>query len=54
MSHATETREIFCLKCRKRTESTNLAPTEMKNGKKALKGKCTVCGTNTFTITKSN
>jgi hypothetical protein len=50
MSNATATREIYCLKCRARTVSDNLEPSTLSNGKNAVKGKCTTCGTKTYTI----
>jgi hypothetical protein len=54
MSHSTaaKSQEIFCCKCRKKTESSHLEHKTLKNGKPALSGKCNTCGTSTFTIVK--
>lgn len=43
---------MYCVKCRAMRELEDNSVTEvtMKNGKKALKGKCPVCGTGTFKI----
>lgn len=40
----------FCMKCRKKRDMNNPQTVTMKNGRKAKKGKCTVCGTNMFEI----
>jgi hypothetical protein len=48
------TQDIFCFRCRKATPSGHLVPTVMKNGKNAVKGKCTVCEGNTFKIVKKS
>ncbi len=45
--------EIFCFKCRKKTEATELTPVVMKNGKNATSGKCKVCSGKVFKIGKS-
>lgn len=35
----------YCVKCKKKTEMKDAQQVTMKNGKPALKGSCTVCGT---------
>ena len=35
----------FCVKCKKKTEMKDPQKVTMKNGKPALKGTCSVCGT---------
>jgi hypothetical protein len=42
----------YCVKCRKKVEIENPQPVVLKNGKKATKGKCSVCGTGVFKIGK--
>lgn len=37
--------EIFCLKCKKRTETINLTEIVARNNKKQIKGKWKICGT---------
>lgn len=38
--------EAYCVKCRAKRPMKNTAETTMKNGRRALKGQCEVCGTN--------
>jgi hypothetical protein len=45
--------EAYCMKCRAKTEMSEVEKTTFKNGKEALKGVCTVCGTKMFKIGKS-
>lgn len=40
----------YCMKCKKKTEMKETLVVTMKNGRKALKGKCTVCGTGMYKI----
>jgi hypothetical protein len=35
----------YCVKCKKKTEMKDAQRITMKNGKPALKGQCSVCGT---------
>ena len=42
--------EIFCLKCRERTASTNVESVTMKNGSPAIKAVCAVCGTDKYRL----
>lgn len=35
----------YCVKCKKKTEMKDAQRVTMKNGKPALKGQCSVCGT---------
>jgi hypothetical protein len=39
--------EAYCVKCKKKTEIKNPQEVTMKNGRHALKGTCSVCGTTT-------
>ena len=50
MSTASETVEIYCVKCRARTPSLNIMPITMKNGRPATRSTCAVCGTMKFRI----
>jgi len=43
----------YCVKCRKKTEMVNTEKVTMKNGRPALKGKCSVCGTGMYKILPS-
>lgn len=36
--------EIYCLKCRRKTDTVKLHIEETRSGKQILKGKCKVCG----------
>jgi len=40
----------YCMKCKKKQEMKETQEVVMKNGRKALKGKCTVCGTGMYKI----
>ncbi len=39
-----------CMKCKKEVEIKNPKEVVMKNGMKAVKGECPVCGTKVFRI----
>ena len=41
---------FYCVKCRTKREDPNAQSVTMKNGKKAMKGKCPVCGTGMYKI----
>lgn len=43
----------YCVKCRKKSEMVNAEKVTMKNGRPAMKGKCTVCGTGMYKILSS-
>src|SRR5512139_1943123 len=43
--------EIYCLKCKIKTETNELTAIVFKNGVPAVKGKCAQCGTLKFLIT---
>ena len=43
--------EIFCLKCKIKTETNELTAIVFRNGVPAVKGKCAQCGTLKFLIT---
>ena len=40
----------YCMKEKMKREMKETATVTMKNGRKALKGKCTVCGTGMYKI----
>ncbi|MEI9960633.1 MAG: DUF5679 domain-containing protein [Limisphaerales bacterium] len=42
--------EGYCVKCKAKREITDGVEETMKNGRKAIKGKCPVCGTVMFKI----
>jgi uncharacterized protein (DUF983 family) len=45
--------EAYCVKCRVKREMTGVENTVMKNGKAAVKGACSECGTKMFVIAKT-
>ena len=42
--------EGYCVKCKAKREISNGLEETMKNGRKAIKGKCPACGTVMFKI----
>ncbi len=42
--------QMYCVKCRQKQEVNNPQEVTMKNGKKATKATCSVCGTGTYRI----
>ena len=42
--------EAYCVKCKAKREIKDPAETVMKNGKPAVTGTCSVCGTKLFKI----
>ncbi|WP_157805255.1 DUF5679 domain-containing protein [Confluentibacter citreus] len=42
--------EGYCVKCKDKKEIKDSAEVTMKNGRKAMKGKCPTCGTGMFRI----
>ena len=40
----------YCMKCRKSVAVKGAEQTTMKNGRPAIKGACSVCGTKVFKI----
>lgn len=40
----------YCVKCRAKQEVKDAQVVTMKNGRSALKGKCSVCGTGLYKI----
>jgi len=42
--------EGYCVKCKTKREIQNPEEITMKNGRKAIKGTCPVCGTKLFRI----
>ena len=45
--------EAYCVKCKAKREMKDAKAVKMKNGRPALKGKCPICGTGLYRITKS-
>jgi len=43
--------EGYCVKCKEKREMKGAQETTMKNGRKAMKGTCSSCGTGMFKIT---
>ena len=37
---------MYCVKCKKKTESNNIIQVQTKNNRSILKGVCTICGIN--------
>ena len=44
--------EGYCVKCKAKKEMKDAQKVTMKNGRKAMKGKCPDCGTSLFRIVK--
>ncbi len=42
----------YCVKCKAKKEMKDTQNVTMKNGRKAMKGKCTSCGTGMYKIIK--
>jgi len=42
----------YCMKCRKKVEIKNPKQITLKNGRPAVQGVCSVCGTKVFRIGK--
>lgn len=40
----------YCMKCKAKREMKETVEVTMKNGRKAMKGKCAVCGTGMYKI----
>jgi len=40
----------YCVKCKEKREMKDTEQVVMKNGRKAIKGKCTHCGTGMYKI----
>ncbi len=43
----------FCVKCRKKVELKSPQEVTLKNGRKAIKGKCPNCGTTVYVFVSS-
>lgn len=44
--------ELYCVKCKKKTDTMNTQISTAKNNKKMIKGKCKICGKNKSSFTK--
>ena len=42
--------QIFCVKCKAKTDSSDVQGVTMKNGRPATQAICTICGTKKFRI----
>ena len=42
--------EAYCVKCKAKKEMKDAQEVTMKNGRKAMKGKCPTCGTGMYRI----
>lgn len=42
--------EGYCVKCKAKREMADAKEVTMKNGRKAMKGKCSKCGTGMYKI----
>ena len=42
--------EAYCVKCKAKSMMKDTQHVTMKNGRKAMKGKCTKCGTGMYRI----
>ncbi|MBI3485977.1 hypothetical protein HY025_03455 [Candidatus Daviesbacteria bacterium] len=42
--------QMYCVKCRQKRDAQDVENVTMKNGKPAVKGKCSVCGTGMYKI----
>ena len=42
--------EGYCMKCKSNKEMVDTQEVTMKNGRKAVRGKCSVCKTNMYKI----
>lgn len=40
----------YCVKCKAKREMKDTKEVTMKNGRKAMKGKCAICGTGMYKI----
>jgi len=45
-----EIMEAYCVKCKGKREMSDAKQVTMKNGRKAMKGKCPKCGTGMYRI----
>jgi len=43
----------YCMKCRKKVEIKNPRQITLKNGRPAVQGVCSICGTEVFRIGKA-
>ena len=46
--------EAYCMHCKKKQEIAESQEVVMKNGRKAVKGKCPVCNTGMYKILKKS
>lgn len=42
--------EGYCVKCKAKSEMANASEVTMKNGRRAMKGTCSKCGTGMYKI----
>ena len=46
--------EVYCVKCRRKTEQKDPQVVTMKNGRPSQQGQCAVCGTKTTLLLPGN
>jgi len=44
--------QAYCFKCRRKVEMKSVEQVTLKNGRPAIRGTCSVCGTKVFRIGK--
>lgn len=44
----------YCVKCKEKREMKDASEVEMKGGRRAMKGMCSVCGTGMYKILGGN
>ena len=45
-----EVPQIYCVKCKAKTDNATTEPVTMKNGRAAMKATCAVCGSGKYRI----
>ena len=50
MTTAEDTNQIYCVKCKAKTDNTDVEAVTMKNGRPATRATCVDCGTKKFRI----
>ena len=49
-TEATTSSQIYCVKCKIKTDNADVEAVTMKNGRPATKAKCAVCGSGKYRI----
>ena len=45
--------EIYCVKCKQKTDTDNIQKITTKNNRPAITGSCTICGSQKYRFVKS-